>query len=388
MKDLDLLLKAKREEPTTVSIEVIDSWLKGGFVLVGLFAILKRLFTQKMWLMFTSISSITLVTILTFFHFSRPQADTFKKDKLAKTPVQVVKSKQVNPTVLAPLKNEAPMKHNEEVLTKMPQAIPNLRAQNTDLKLLEPKQNTAPQQMANNDTTKYFDRIDVNGIVHFTLVKGANCTVNNMVSVKDGGDVFKYSVKHGTLFLEGIAEGAASELIITVPDLKKIETNGICEIITQTTFNATELNLKLNGETQLNLDLNVKDLEIDINGNNNGKLQIQSQTLDLTINGLNDMEVFCVADRSWLDINGLGKFKFGGSSNATMMEINGQNKFNGEDFTSEELILKVSGINQKIETTVSKELDVDISGSNNVIIQGAPKEVKQNVAPSSKLKLK
>jgi hypothetical protein len=47
MKDLDLLLKAKREEPTTVSIEVIDSWLKGGFVLVGLFAILKRLFTQK-----------------------------------------------------------------------------------------------------------------------------------------------------------------------------------------------------------------------------------------------------------------------------------------------------------------------------------------------------
>jgi hypothetical protein len=83
MKDLDLLLKAKREEPTTVSIEVIDSWLKGGFVLVGLFAILKRLFTQKMWLMFTSISSITLVTILTFFHYSRPQADTFKKDKRA-----------------------------------------------------------------------------------------------------------------------------------------------------------------------------------------------------------------------------------------------------------------------------------------------------------------
>jgi hypothetical protein len=388
MKDLDLLLKAKREEPTTVSIEVIDSWLKGGFVLVGLFATLKRLFTQKMWLMFTSISSITLVTILTFFHFSRPQADTFKKDKLAKTPVQVVESKQVNSNVLALNEIEVPIMQNKEVLTKMTQAIPNLRAQNTDLKLLEPKQNTAPQQMANNDTTKYFDRIDVNGIVHFTLVKGANCTVNNMVSVKDGGDVFKYSVKHGTLFLEGIAEGAASELVITVPDLKKIETNGICEIITQTTFNATELNLKLNGETQLNLDLNVKDLEIDINGNNNGKLQIQSQTLDLTINGLNDMEVFCVADRSWLDINGLGKFKFGGSSNATMMEINGQNKFNGEDFTSEELILKVSGINQKIETTVSKELDVDISGSNNVIIQGAPKEVKQNVAPSAKLKLK
>jgi Putative auto-transporter adhesin, head GIN domain len=89
-----------------------------------------------------------------------------------------------------------------------------------------------------------------------------------------------------------------------------------------------------------------------------------------------------------LDINGLGKFKFGGSSHATMMEINGQNKFDGEAFTSEELILKVTGIDQKIETTVYEKLDVEISGSNNVIIQGAPKEVKQNVAPSAKLKLK
>jgi hypothetical protein len=136
MKDLELLLKAKREEPTTVSIEVIDSWLKGSFMLVGLFATLKRLFTQKMWLMYTSISSITFVAILTLFHFSRPQATAFKKDKLAKTPVQILESKQVNPNILAPHKNEAPMKHNEEVLIKMPQAIPNLRAQNTDLKLL------------------------------------------------------------------------------------------------------------------------------------------------------------------------------------------------------------------------------------------------------------
>jgi hypothetical protein len=89
-----------------------------------------------------------------------------------------------------------------------------------------------------------------------------------------------------------------------------------------------------------------------------------------------------------MDINGLGKLEFRGSSHSSMMEINGQNKFNGEAFTSDELILKVTGINQKIETTVSKELDVDISGSNNVIIHGSPIEVKQNVAPTSKLKMK
>jgi hypothetical protein len=388
MKDLDLLLKAKREEPTTVSIEVIDSWLKGGFVLVGLFAILKRLFTQKMWLMFTSISSITLVTILTFFHFSRPQADTFKKDKLAKTPVQVVESKQINPNVLAPHKNEAPMGHNEEVLTKMPQAIPNLRTQNADLKLLEPKQNTAPQQMATNDTTKYFDRIDVNGSISFTLVNGPICSVSNLLNDGMEAESFNYTIKNGILFLDGVPENDATVLVITVPDLRKIKINGFCNIVTPQPFNATTLELEVNGFVKLDLDLNVKDLELELNGENSGKIRINSDKLELEINGVNDLEVSFLVKQSWIDINGLGKFKFGGSSNATMMEINGQNKFNGEDFTSEELILKVSGINQKIETTVSKELDVDISGSNNVIIQGSPKEVKQNVAPSAKLKLK
>jgi hypothetical protein len=71
-----------------------------------------------------------------------------------------------------------------------------------------------------------------------------------------------------------------------------------------------------------------------------------------------------------------------------MMAINGENKFDGEALSSEELYLKVSGIHQKIETTVYEKLDVEISGSNYVIIQGAPKEVKQNEAPSAKLKLK
>ena len=388
MKDLDLLLKAKREEPTTVSIEVIDSWLKSGILLVGLFATLKRLFTKKMWLMFTSISSISVVIMMAIAQFSSAPSVAPIKSKPLQNKVSNNHSLPEAPIQTPIMSSPLIQQVRELAMTPIRTLATNALPLTSAFKLIEPTPNAAPQTMANNDTTQFFDRIDVNGIVHFTLVKGTNCTVNNMVSVKDGGDVFKYSVKHGTLFLEGIAEGAASELIITVPDLKKIETNGICEIITQTTFNATELNLKFNGETQLNLDLNVKDLEIDINGNNNGKLQIQSQALDLTINGLNDMEVFCVADRSWLDINGLGKFKFGGSSHATMMEINGQNKFDGEAFTSEEMILKVTGIDQKIETTVYEKLDVEISGSNNVIIQGAPKEVKQNVAPSAKLKLK
>ncbi len=55
MRDLDLLFKEKREEPTTVSIELVQSWINGEALLAGLLATLKKLFTKKSWLMYTSI---------------------------------------------------------------------------------------------------------------------------------------------------------------------------------------------------------------------------------------------------------------------------------------------------------------------------------------------
>lgn len=132
----------------------------------------------------------------------------------------------------------------------------------------------------------------------------------------------------------------------------------------------------------------MKELELDLNGENTGKISVNSDNFELKINGVNDLKVLFMVKQSWIDINGLGKLKFSGSARSTIMEINGENKFDGEAFSSEELYLKVSGIQQKIETTVFEKLDVEISGSNNVIIQGDPKTVIQEVAPTSKLKLK
>lgn len=388
MKDLDLLLKAKREEPTTVSIEVIDSWLKNGILLVGLFATLKRLFTKKMWLMFTSISSISVVIIMAIAQFSSAPSVAPIKSKPFQNKVSNNHSLPEAP-VQTPIMSSPLIQQNRELpMTPIRTLATNALPLSTAFKLIEPTPNAAPQTMANNDTTQFFDRIDVNGSISFTLVNGQTCSVSNLL--KDGmeAESFNYTIKNGILFLEGVLENDATVLVITVPDLRKIKINGFCNIVTPQPFNATALELEVNGFVKLDLDLNVKDLELDLNGENSGKIRINSDNLELEINGVNDLEIFFMVKQSWIDINGLGKLKFSGSTRSTIMEINGQNKFDGEAFTSEELILKVTGIGQKIETTVYEKLDVEISGSNNVIIQGAPKEVKQNVAPSAKLKLK
>jgi hypothetical protein len=88
--DLDKLLRSKREETTSVSIKDVDSWLKGGIVIVGLFAYLKWLFTNKMWLMLTSISSISIVSILTIV-----QINSSSPTLLKSTNYTSVKSKEI-----------------------------------------------------------------------------------------------------------------------------------------------------------------------------------------------------------------------------------------------------------------------------------------------------
>jgi hypothetical protein len=341
-----------------------------------------------MWFMFTSISSISVVIMMAIAQFSSAPSVAPIKSK----PLQ----NKVSNNHLLP---EAPVQtqimsspHLQQVkelaMTPIRTLATNALPSTTAFKLIEPSPNTAPQTMVNNDTTQFFDRIDVNGSISFTLVNGPTCSVSNLL--KDGMEAasFNYTIKNGILFLEGVPENDATVLVITVPDLRKIKINGFCNIVTPQPFNSTAFELEVNGFVKLDLDLNVKDLELDLNGENSGKIRINSDNLELEINGVNDLEVVFMVKQSWIDINGLGKLKFSGSTRSTIMEINGQNKFDGEAFTSEELILKVTGIDQKIETTVYEKLDVEISGSNNVIIQGAPKEVKQNVAPSAKLRLK
>lgn len=158
--------------------------------------------------------------------------------------------------------------------------------------------------MATNDTTKYFDRIDVNGSISFTLVNGPACSVSNLL--KDGieAESFNYTIKNRILFLDGVPENDATVLVITVPNLRKIKINGFFNIVTPQPFNATTLELEVNGFVKLDLDLNVKDLELDLNGENSGKIRINSDNLELEINGVNDLEVSFLVKQSWIDING------------------------------------------------------------------------------------
>jgi hypothetical protein len=188
--------------------------------------------------------------------------------------------------------------------------------------------------------------------------------------------------------LIGANENNAADLIITVTNLEKIKLNGFCEMVTNSTFESTDLEIEVNGFTNVAIDLNVKDLEIDINGETKGTMNLKGKNLDIVSTGFNDLVIESDFTESRLEVTGFSKIKFVGTSAITMMEVSGETKISAEEFHSQELFLKVSGDNDKLITTVSDKLDVEISGKNNVEILGSPEILHQEVVQGSKLKIK
>jgi len=388
--DLDALLKVKREEPTTVPISTVTSWLKSGIVFIGLFASIKWLFTQKKWYMLTSISSITIATIVAIVQLnSTPSATSLGDHKGSYSP-----------------KKEQSLPKQEKSKANQPQTVPivveNVQAEVVEVAVsptnkpsadqasnaIEPVIIDNPQVSQINELNDQFTRIDANGFVHFTLVKGTTCSVKNTIPQEEEEPGLTYSIKYGTLYLNSAVENKATDLIITVVDLENIKFNGFCEMVTDAPFESTELEIDANGFTNLNIDLNVQDLEIEINGETEGKLNLKGKRIDLVSTGFNNAEIACDFEQSRIEITGYSKIKLTGSSSLTVMEISGESILSAEEFTSQEMFLKVSGTNKKMETTVSSKLDVEISGENRVVINGSPEIIHQKVTKGSTLKLK
>lgn len=388
--DLEALLKEKREELTSVSITAVDSWLKGGIAFVGLFASLKWLFTKKMWLMLTSISSISIVTILAIVQLNSTPSTPLKSGRNVRNETKILKPEVKPEKVVETKTNEYAPVHQGFMtdMFKMTVLTPNQLNMTQETNLIEPVPFKSVNVQMDNESKDHFSRIDANGFVHFILVNGSSCSIQNTIPSQDGGTLLDYSIKNGTLYLNSANENKATDLIITVTDLEKIELNGFCEMITNSTFESTDLEIEVNGFTNLTLDLNVKDLEIDMNGETKGQLNLKGKNLEFESNGLSDVEIECDFVQSRMKVNGLSKIKFVGTSVTTELDVNGESHISAEEFISQELFLKMNGSNKKLETVVTAKLDVEISGKNSVVISGSPQIVHQEVTEGSKLKIK
>lgn len=385
--DLDILFKEKRDEPISVPISAVNSWLKGGALAFGLFATIKWLFTQKTTLMLTSISSISIATTVAILFLS--QTDTKKsfavsgETKQQMKQVSQVKKSESFSKDIGLILNKTQAESMDQINTFWPNHIAN--SQPNQLLLPQPNMRSASESPTKDEAQ--FSRISANGFVHFTLVKGTTCSIQNNIPFEDGDPQIQYDIKNGVLFLNSALENKASDFIITVSDLDKIDLNGFCEMNTASVFQDDELDIDINGFTHLNIDLNVTDLEIELNGETKGKMNLTSEKATFECNGFCQLDVNCDFKQSWIDMGGYSKINLMGSSIHTTLNLSGETAIEAAALISQDLFLTVSGKNKKFETTVTSNLDVEISGNNTVSIIGSPKIIRQEVMKGSRLKM-
>ncbi len=386
--DLDALLKEKREEPVTVPISIVHSWLKVGVAFVGLVATVKWLLTHKKWIMLSSISSTTLIAIIAMVQLNSSSLVTTQLSRSSKVEVktnQVEINQEKKESIDQSIHPKVDDLHiSDEVKLQVKPTTQLFTASKID--------SIVPVKLVPNASTNIssdqFTRIEADGFVHFTLVNGSSCSIKNSIPSEEGEVPLDFSIKNGTLYLNSATENNATDLIITVPDLEKIKLNGFCEILTSSTFVSTDLEIEVNGFTHLNIDLNVEDLEIDMNGETKGSLNVKSKYLDYESTGFNNVTMECDVEQSRLEVTGFSTIKFTGTSDITVMKVSGECKISAEEFSSQELFLMVSGVNKKLETAVTSKLDVEISGDNSVVIIGTPTITSQQVSKESKFRIK
>lgn len=388
--DLDILFKEKRDEPVSVSIKAVKSWLKGGVLAFSLFASIKWLFTQKTKLMFTSISSISIATTLAILFFNSSSSTSLKSVQQATANKPGFQHELIASKSNLPINNSNfSVKHAEpEVLIKMNTLRPNQVSKEQQNQLFVPGPNISSEQESVMNNEVKFTRINANGFVHFTLVKGTSCSIQDNIPYPEGEPQLQYSIKNGVLFLNSASENKASDFIITVSDLERIHLNGFCEMITSTEFKADELDLDINGFSNLNIDLNVADLEIELNGETKGKMNLKSKHVEFECNGFCELAIACDFEQSWIEVGGFSKINFSGTSTMTNLYITGETAIEAENFFSQDLVLKMSGDNRKFETNVTSQIDLEISGKNTAIISGSPTVVHQDVMKGSNFKIK
>lgn len=136
-------------------------------------------------------------------------------------------------------------------MSKLTPLIASLQTPNSNLKLLEPP--IINPVSSNQDTSIYFDRIDIRGSLSFMLVNGATCSVMNLLQDGTEAAALNYKIKNGTLYLDESTEMEASVLVVTVPDLTKLKANGFCQVVTPQPFNASNLEVEVNGFVKLDL---------------------------------------------------------------------------------------------------------------------------------------
>jgi len=174
---------------------------------------------------------------------------------------------------------------------------------------------------------------------------------------------------------------------ITVKDLNSISVSGSGDLVAETKFTTTELNLNVSGSGSLKIDAEASGM-LDISVSGSGDIDLTGKCADFASNVSGSGKIVSsvtIANRAEFTVSGSGKIIASGSAKRVRTSISGSGRVQAADLVTNTCDVRISGSGDVV-IEVRDELEANITGSGSVTYKGSPTKVNSHASGSGKVR--
>jgi hypothetical protein len=170
---------------------------------------------------------------------------------------------------------------------------------------------------------------------------------------------------------------------ITMKNLEGLSVSGSGDLIAESVFKSSELDLNVSGSGSLKIEAEVSgDVDADVSGSGNIELSGKCRNFHSTVSGSGRVRMNeSIAERASFGVSGSGKIEASGKAQEVKTNISGSGKVLAANLETEVCDIRISGSGD-VEINVNKELEAHISGSGSVSYRGNPAHVNSQASGS------
>lgn len=170
---------------------------------------------------------------------------------------------------------------------------------------------------------------------------------------------------------------------VTVKDLNAISVSGSGDLIAETKFITSDMDLNVSGSGSLQIELEASgELEADVSGSGYIDLKGSCRSFNSDISGSGKvMMSTTIKEKASFGISGSGKVEASGTANEVKAVISGSGRVYAANLETEKCEVRISGSGD-VQINVKSELDANISGSGSVSYKGNPNHVNSHASGS------
>lgn len=352
---LTSLFQQIKEEPVQTNLSEINAWIEKAAVTVGFLAALKLILIKKPLIMFSSLISLTGITVAGVVLFTTPDATT-----ATSSAKETEKHHSYNSSFPSEERvtdqsqsEERPSEFTRKVENPVNSVVPVEKTPVTKLRQIQPflRQLTGLLPVMTTTSSGDFTTIKASGAIYIKLTQGSNCSVEVVPDTEK--DAVNVEISNGVLKLSNNTNNNHSNknkditVLVSIVNLESVEMSGATSMQSTNQLKTTSLNVELTGASNLDLD-------------------VQAASIRAEMTGASDLEIKGTAEKLDVEATGASNADFSKASIQTaQMEGTGASVLKVDAVKS--LTIDLSGASNAYYYTKPEILNIETSGASKVI---------------------